>query len=193
MMRISTMTGRVLTYVALVIGLAGAQVAMAEAPALTQTSVSQFIDSLTEVGEVADQYEEELPVEDLESIGRDPSRITSPFSSSMQAMQSHAAFGEISQIVQDHGFADVAAWAATGDRVFRAVGALELDASGAGISAEIAKAIEELEASGLPEAQKQQMLQMMNISSASIKAFSDVSQADRDAVAPFVETLKNMR
>ena len=165
----------------------------AQAPALTEARVGQFIEALTRVGEVADQYDEALPVEDVESIGRDPSRITSPFSSGLQAMQSHAAYGQISQIIRDHGFADVSAWAATGDQVFRAFGALELGANGAGMSAEIAKAIEELEASGLPEAQKQQMLQMMNISSQSLKMFSDVPQADRDAVAPYVDALKNMR
>ncbi|MEQ8691034.1 MAG: hypothetical protein RIC89_09410 [Pseudomonadales bacterium] len=157
------------------------------------SNVGKFISSLSEVQKVSDKYghPDSLGGDGMD-IKQSMARAQAPFSSSIPELQSYAGYDEVVTIIESSGFGDINQWAAFGDRVMRAYGAIKLASEAPDVNEQMAQARKQLENSGLTEAQKKMLLEVMGSANQVMDTFKDVPQADRAAVKPHVEKLDNL-
>ena len=144
----------------------------AEQSALTRANVRNVIDTLKELKKEVDKdnaynFEE---MTQLEAYTKS------------QEMQN-----KYLNILKRHEFADPNEWQETVMRVFNAYGAYKVQQQSPEMTAQMRQAMAQIESNpSLTDQQKQQLLQMMQQSSQSVRAFVDASSADVKAVKPFV-------
>lgn len=157
-------------------------------PHLTEDQVERFIESMAEVRTWADDADELAEME----IDPGAEGITKPFSSALQHMQAQGGLSGLETIVHDHGFESIDQWGRVGDRVVRAFMALEIEREHPDAKAELQEARREIEANpDIPEAQKEQLLQMLEQTAGAMMAMvEDVPEADRDALRPHMPRLR---
>ncbi len=159
---------------------------------LTDGDVRGFLNSMKELEVLSKNYDEPVIADDVVSMEDAATRMMAPFSSGLEQMRGHAAYGQMLDIVRDNGFSGAEHWAGVGDRVMRAVLALTMEANMSGADAKIASALRELEASDLPEDQKTMMRNMMQTGNQMLQTFSDVPAADKAAVTPYLSEFENL-
>ncbi|TDJ62287.1 MAG: hypothetical protein E2O37_11090 [Proteobacteria bacterium] len=144
----------------------------AEESALTRANVRNVIDTLTELKKEVDKdnaynFEEMTQVDAY---------------TKSQAMQN-----KYLNILKRHEFADPNEWRETVMRVFIAYSAYKMQLQSPEMTAQMRQAMAQIESNpSLTDQQKQQMLQMMQQSNQSVRAFVDASSNDVEAVKPFV-------
>ena len=86
-----------------------------QAQGLSDQTISSFIDSLKAAEQLEPEFEDLSEDMDSQNDGTMPdfSRI---FSDSLKELEGHQAYGQLEDLVQDHGFGSLEEWAATGDR-----------------------------------------------------------------------------
>ncbi len=141
-------------------------------PALTGANVRNVIDTLKELKKEVDK-DNAYNFEEMTQL--------KAYTKS-QAMQN-----KYLNILKKHEFADPNEWRETVMRVFNAYGAYKMRLQSPGMDAQIQQAMAQIESNpSLTDQQKQQMLQMMQQSTQSVRAFVDASSDDVEAVKPFV-------
>jgi len=196
--------------------LACPSLAVAEAD-LSSNQVDRFLDSLPDVEALGEKYGRQEPqqrIPDPEALRRRMphgaagiaglaesggfaipkaapiERATSPFASHIDVMRASEGWNEMVSTVEKHGFASVAEWASVGDRAMRAFAASQMDREMPKMDAEMAKMRKRLTESGMPEAQQEAMLELMNSSQRAMQTVQDVPEADKRAVAPHLDRFR---
>ena len=168
-------------------------------PALAQTSgtltpniIEGFIDSVRDLQEIGEKYDATGLMNPNMSLDEGIERAAAPFSAAIAQMQGHAAYGEMLAAIERHGFSDLQQWALTGDRVMKAFIANKMGAEMPQMDAQMKQALEQIENSNMPAAQKETMLKMMQSSTQMMGAYADVPAADKAAVAPFMSMIEGL-
>lgn len=160
------------------------------AQSLTEKTVRSFLDSLQAAEPVMMEHEEELEALADQSDDTDFSAI---FSSGLEQMKGHAMYQDLESLVKRHGFSSIEQWAKTGDQIFQAWFALEMDEQRPAAQQEMQQALAEIESSPhmTPE-QKEQMKAMMGSAMTTMNQASDVPSETKRAVRPFMDELRAM-
>ncbi|KPQ30593.1 MAG: Peptidase family M9 N-terminal [Marinobacter excellens HL-55] len=156
---------------------------------LTEANVRAFLDSLQAAEPVMMEHEEELEALTDQSDDTDFSAI---FSSGLEKMKGHAMYQDLERVAKRHGFSSIKQWAKTGDQIFQAWIALEMDEQRPS-QQEMQQALAEIESSPhmTPE-QKEQMKAMMGSAMTTMNQASDVPNDNKRAVRPFMDELRAM-
>ena len=161
---------------------------------LTEERIKGFVATLSELDELADRYDD---LDELEDIGEESQDAAeggdfNPMTMAVQEMRGHEIYDEFSAIVSEHGFSDPEDWASTGDRIVRAMMALEMERQGHGdMRAEMDEAMREMEQNpNITDEQRQQMRQQMEQAVSGMEAMADAPQEDIDAVKPHADELR---
>ncbi|MBT8400262.1 MAG: hypothetical protein KJO98_07285 [Rhodothermia bacterium] len=163
-----------------------------EGPPLSDDRINGFIASIVALEEWGENHEEE--VDALEDVfdGDAMGDISNPFAAATRMIEAQSWSGEVVDIVQDHGFSGLEDWARTGNRIFMAFMAVQMDVNKVDMEAGLAEALKQIENSDMTEDQKAQTRQMLMGANQMASIYANVPQADKKAVAPFLEKLENM-
>ncbi|MCD1646578.1 hypothetical protein A8B84_06190 [Marinobacter sp. EhC06] len=161
-----------------------------QAQGLSDQTISSFIDSLKAAEQLEPEFEDLSDDMDSQNDGTMPdfSRI---FSDSLKELEGHQAYGQLEDLVQDHGFGSLEEWAATGDRIFQAWMAIEMEQQNPAARQEMDAAMAEIENNpNMTAEQKAQMRAMMQSAMGAMESASNAPPADVEAVRPHVEALR---
>ncbi|GGC68251.1 hypothetical protein [Marinobacter halophilus] len=157
---------------------------------LTEANVRAFLDSLQAAEPVLREHEDEL---DEFEDGAETTDLSAIFSSGLEQMKGHAMLKDIEKVTKRHGFSDIEQWAQTGDQVFQAWFALEMEAQGPAAQQEMQRALAEIDNNPhMTEEQKAQMRAMMGTAMNTMNAAKDVPDDAKRAVRPFMDELRAM-
>src|SRR6056297_190866 len=162
----------------------------AQAQSLSDQTISSFIDSLKAAEQLEPEFEDLSNDMDSQNDGTRPdfSRI---FSDSLKELEGHQAYGQLEDLVQDHGFGSLEEWAATGDRIFQAWMAIEMEQQSPAAQEEMSAAMAEIENNpNMTAQQKAQMRAMMEGAMGAMQSASNAPPADIKAVRPHVDALR---
>lgn len=163
----------------------------ANADSLTDERVRAFINTLQDAETLEDDFEElnqELP--NSEGMAEMPD-FSTIFSDSVAQMRGHETYDRMEVIVADHGFDSMEEWGATGDRVFQAWMAIEMEVQHPEMAREMAGVMDEINNNpNLSEAQKEQMRAMMGGATSAMESARQAPEADKRAVRPHMDTLR---
>jgi hypothetical protein len=162
----------------------------AQAQSLSDQTISSFIDSLKAAEQLEPEFEDLSNDMDSQNDGTMPdfSRI---FSDSLKELEGHQAYGQLEDLVQDHGFGSLEEWAATGDRIFQAWMAIEMEQQSPAAQQEMSAAMAEIENNpNMTAQQKAQMRAMMEGAMGAMQSASNAPPADIKAVRPHVDALR---
>lgn len=167
----------------------------AVAETLTEQDVKNFISSLEalqgmegEFAELADDMNQE-PDDGAQTIPD----LGHLFSDAVGRMEGHPQFEQFSDIVEDNGFDSADDWGKTGDRVFRAWMAIEMQGQSSAAHQEVANAMAEIDSNpSLSAEQKAQMKAMMQGAMSMMEQASDAPDADIQALRPHMEELRRV-
>ncbi len=160
--------------------------------AFNADTVATFIDTLTQMREISAKHGAPEDIGNMSDLNEQMARAQAPFSRAVESMQNYAGYKEMTRVIADKGFSDVNQWAAFGDRVMRAYGAIKLATEAPKVDAQMAQAMKELENSGLSDAQKKMMMEVMGSANKVMDSFKDVPESDRAAVKPHLQRLEGM-
>lgn len=158
----------------------------------TAATVGKFIESLKSMNSISQKYGEPDQLGDISSLSEGLDKIQTPFSSAVTSLEGYAGYDEIQQVIAANGFSDISQWALFGDRVMQAYGALMVTDQQPEINAQMAQAMQELEGSGMSEAQKKMIADMMQSAGQVVSKFQDVPESDKAAVRPHLSALENL-
>jgi hypothetical protein len=161
-----------------------------QAQGLSDQTISSFIDSLKAAEQLSSEFEDLSDDMDSQNDGTMPdfSRI---FSDSLKELEGHQAYGQLEDLVQNHGFNSLEDWAATGDRIFQAWMAIEMEQQNPAARQEMDAAMAEIENNpNMTAEQKAQMRAMMQSAMGAMESASNAPPADVKAVRPHVEALR---
>lgn len=163
------------------------------AEALTDSQVQSFLASLSAAQALepeleAIQDEMEANAREADSEAPDFAHI---FSNTVRNMEGQPVYEQLEDIVQEHGFSDLQQWGLTGDRIFRAWMAIELQEQNPQAQQEIAEAMAEIENSPhMTETQKAQMRAMMEGAMGAMESARNAPPADIEAIRPHLDELR---
>ncbi|MBL3823802.1 MULTISPECIES: hypothetical protein [unclassified Marinobacter] len=161
-----------------------------QAQGLSDQTISSFIDSLKAAEQLSSEFEDLSNDMESQNDGTMPdfSRI---FSDSLKELEGHQAYGQLEDLVQNHGFNSLEDWAATGDRIFQAWMAIEMEQQNPAARQEMDAAMAEIENNpNMTAEQKAQMRAMMQSAMGAMESASNAPPADVKAVRPHVEALR---
>lgn len=176
-----------LTYAMFALALVGGGAVRADL-ALTEANITGFIDSLGALEDVGKDIEYDMGNLNLFD-GEVASVITAPFSNTLNILRGHESYGRFLEVIKQYGFEDAEVWAHIGDRVIRAYVALNLQAQQREIDTNMAQALLQIENSDMPEAQKEQMRQVMISTLKTYKVFAEVPEEDIAQIQPYRQKL----
>ncbi|PPI85086.1 hypothetical protein KEHDKFFH_04820 [Marinobacter maroccanus] len=162
-----------------------------QAQGLSDQTISSFIDSLKAAEQLSSEFEDLSDDMDSQNDGTMPdfSRI---FSDSLKELEGHQAYGQLEDLVQNHGFNSLEDWAATGDRIFQAWMAIEMEQQNPAARQEMDAAMAEIENNpNMTAEQKAQMRAMMQSAMGAMESASNAPPADIKAVRPHVDALRD--
>ncbi|WP_372994836.1 hypothetical protein [Marinobacter sp.] len=161
-----------------------------QAQGLSNQTISSFIDSLKAAEQLSSEFEDLGNEMDSPNGGSMPD-FSSMLSDSLSELEGHQAYGKLEDLVQDHGFKSLEEWAATGDRIFQAWMAIEMEQQNPAARQEMDAAMAEIENNpNMTAEQKAQMRAMMEGAMGAMETASNAPPADVDAVRPHVDALR---
>lgn len=165
----------------------------AAAQSLTDGDIENFIDSLVELNSMEDEFADlELEMERQSEQGAD----TMPdfehlISDSISKIEDHPSFDKFRDVIEDNGFDNPTEWGETGDRIFRAWMAIEMENQSPTVNADMARALEEIENNpNMTQAQKDQMKAMMGSAISAMEQASNAPAGDVEALRPHLQQLR---
>lgn len=161
-----------------------------QAQGLSDQTISSFIDSLKAAEQLEPEFEDLSEDMDSQNDGTMPD-FSHIFSDSLAKLEGHQAYGKLEDLVQDHGFGSLEEWAATGDRIFQAWMAIEMEQQNPAAREEMNAAMAEIENNpNMTAEQKAQMRAMMEGAMGAMQSASNAPPEDIKAVRPHVDALK---
>lgn len=162
---------------------------------LTSATVRNFIDSLKDIEQLSKKYEND-PVFDSaanQSVDQTMQRIESPFSTMTNSMEGSKIYNEFVIIVKRHGFDSAEQWSLVGNRIYRAMAAIQMDKEMSGdMESQMTQAQEKMKSSGMPAEQQRMMMEMMTASRHVMQQFRNVPQTDREVVKPYIAEFEQL-
>lgn len=158
-----------------------------EAP-LTDKAVTSYIQSLKEMEGLSEKINQE-DTDDATAMAElwlkgDSQEIA-------QHLQSKDYYPELRSAIEKAGFSDVTDWVNIAQRVTNAFMALELDEQGGDVAAQMEAGLEQIRNSTqLTDDQKEALIAQLKNSQKQLARIEEVSQADRQAVQPHMEALR---
>ncbi|OEY66228.1 hypothetical protein [Marinobacter sp. X15-166B] len=162
------------------------------ADTLSDRTITNFIASLEELSTMEDEFE--ALTEDLDAS--EAADLSMPdmehvFSKSLQSIKGHSVYDKLAGVVKRHGFANPDQWAQTGDRIFHAWMALEMENQDPRMAQEMENALAELDNNpNLTAAQKEQFKAMMGGAMSAMAQAGNAPADDVRAVKPHLEALR---
>ena len=170
---------------------AAAGTGLAQEGPLTKERVEAFLASMSDLEAWEQEHEDEVEAFDWEPESLED--LASPFVSATEVMESQPWAGEVREVVRKHGFDDLKSWAVAGDRIFKAYLAVAMDnVDKSKMDSGMAEALRDIEASDLPEEKKAELREVLGAANEMSKMHSEVPEADKQAVMPFLEQLEHM-
>ena len=163
--------------------------ALVQAAPLTEQRVQSFIETMEDTESLEDEFPELAEMDDNEV--EDMSQI---FTSSVQKLDEHPeALERLNELTRQFGFSNAQDWADTGDRIFSAMMAINLQEMPADQRARMEQqSSPENMPRHLSEAQKAEIQQMFSAMQSMLEAAKNVPQSDIDAVRPHMDQLQSM-
>lgn len=164
----------------------------AQARDLSEQTIRAFVDTMKAAESLEPEFEAlaEDMAADEESEMPDFAHI---FSDTLASMEGEPAYDRLEDIAQEHGFSDLQEWGTTGDRIYRAWMAIEMEQQNPAAQQEVASALEEIENSPhLTESQKAQMRAMMENAMSAMESAKNAPREDIEAVRPHLDLLKSL-
>ncbi len=162
---------------------------LARAETLTSDEVERFIASIQELKTLEPFASADEAWWSGEPQGDSPE--TAPMSHAVELMKGRDAYDSLAAVVSKLGFASPEAWGRTGDRVMFAMMSLEMGNLAPGMEKKLAEMMADIENNPQFSAeQKAEMKRMMSVSRGMMSRMADVPEADRKAVRPHVNALK---
>jgi len=164
---------------------------LVHAAALTDAQIKGFADSLPEVEKVVDEYEAAGgPAWENDEMMPRAGETWAPMSVAVAEMKNKPYYDDFVDVVERHGFDSAEEWGEVGDRITRAMVALELEEEDPEMRAEMDAAIAQIESNpNLSPEQKAMMRRSMEAAAGVLKAASEASPEDMEAVRPHQEML----
>lgn len=162
------------------------------AQSLSDQKISSFIESLKAAEKLEPEFEDLSDEMDGEDDGTMPdfSRI---FSDSLDELKGHEAYSRLEELARDHGFSNLEEWASTGDRVFQAWMAIEMEQQNPAARQEMNAALAEIENNpDMTAEQKAQMRAMMESAMGAMQSASNAPPEDVEAVRPHADALRRL-
>ena len=171
-----------------------------EFPPLTSESVRSLLATLPEVKTIGEKYEAEgNPLPDIGG-----GEMGSPeamedmrkgmLTGSLGDLRGHAAWDEFQSMVESHGFDSVAAWANVGDRVMAGFIQLQVAKEAPEARQQMEQAKQQILANDqMPEAQKQQMLKMIEGQMQMFDAMTEsevLQEGDLEVIEPMLDEIR---
>ncbi|MDX1756237.1 MAG: hypothetical protein R3175_09280 [Marinobacter sp.] len=163
----------------------------ASAQSLSDSQIQNFIASLVELNAMEDEFAD-LKLEMEQEQGRqEMPDFEHPISDSIHRIEGHPEFDTFKDVIEGHGFDSPAEWGATGDRIFRAWMAIEMESQGATVDQDVAKALAEIDNNPhMTQAQKDQMRAMMGGAMAAMEQARNAPEEDIRALRPHLDDLR---
>ncbi|MBC7326393.1 MAG: hypothetical protein H5T99_13950, partial [Moorella sp. (in: Bacteria)] len=115
------------------------------------------------------------------------------FSDSLSQLKGRDSYSRLEDIARNHGFNSLEEWASTGDRVFQAWMAIEMEQQNPAAQQEMNAALAEVENNpNMTAEQKTQMRAMMQSAMGAMESASNAPAADIAAVRPHLDALRAM-
>ena len=168
-------------------------VAAAQDGPLSEGRINAFMASMLDLEAWGDAHEDDI--EDLDDLFSEQAMsgdFTNPFAAATRIIESQSWAGEVKDIIRSHGFDGLEDWARTGNRIFMAYMAVQMDANKSEMDAGMAEALKQIENSGMSEDEKERMRQMLQGANQMASMYAEVPAADKKAVIPFLDALENM-
>lgn len=166
----------------------------AAAEALNDERIEGFLGSLEDLESLGERTENTAVFEDMGREIQESAREGDfrPMSMMVEKMRDHSMHGEFAEVVAKHGFDRPEDWADTGDRIMRAVAAMELKGQDQGdVQAEMDEMMKQMENNpNVSEQQRERMRQQMEQAMAGMKAMADAPQEDIEAVRPYRDRIR---
>lgn len=151
---------------------------------LAETEIEAFIASVPDVQRWA--IRQDAPVRELTERRFDAETLAAtPFSVGLQDIQGTQAYDELTDVVRAHGFTEPEIWAATADRVIRALAALQMERTGPTPDQLDQTRRQVLNNPNLSAAEKEQILSSVGMATAMQTAPTE----DIEAVDPYAEQI----
>jgi hypothetical protein len=158
----------------------------AYAQELTDNRIQSFITTLEKAAAMEPEFEDLNDSQDKETP--DFSRI---FSSSIEDLKGQDLYVRLESMVQNHGFKNLKEWATTGDRIYGAWIAIEMEDQSPAMRGEMESALAEIESNpDMSAQQKAQMRAAMETALGFTQQASAASSADIEAVKPHLSALR---
>jgi hypothetical protein len=164
---------------------------LVHAAPLTDEQITGFAASLPEVEALVEEHEAAGGVSwNDEALQPRPGQIWAPMSGAVGEMQSMPYYDDFLAIIGEHGFDDADEWGAIGDRITRAMMALQLAQEDPEFEADMAAALEELEANpDLTPEQKAMMREALGAAMQVVQTAADAPAEDVEAVRPHMDAI----
>lgn len=166
----------------------------ATAEPLNDERIEGFLNSLQDLESLSEHTEN---TEVFENMGQEIQEAARkgdfrPMSLMVEKMRDHSMHDEFADVVSKHGFDRPEDWAETGDRIMRAMAAMELKGQDQGdVRAEMDAMMKQMEDNpNVTEQQRERMRQQMEQAMAGMKAMADAPQADIEAVRPYRDRIR---
>ena len=157
---------------------------------LSDQKISSFIESLKAAQKLEPEFEELEDQMDAEDDGAMPD-FSHLFSDSLDELKGHEAYNRLDELVRNHNFDNIEQWAATGDRVYQAWMAIEMEQQSPGARQEMNATMAEIENNPQMTAeQKAQMRAMMESAMGAMESASNAPPGDVEAVRPHLDALR---
>ncbi|MEJ2516047.1 MAG: hypothetical protein P8080_09665 [Gammaproteobacteria bacterium] len=168
--------------------------AFAAGEPLTDELIQGYAASIPEVDKMMEKYKDS-DVFDFERQDFEPQagQDWSPISTAAKGIKNSPASGEFLSVIREHGFGSIDQWGSVGDRITRAMVAIEVAKDSPNAEAEMNRALAELEANeDLSPEQKQMMRGQLEMAMGVMRSVANAPAADVEAVRPHMPRLKNL-
>jgi len=164
---------------------------IAHAAPLTDAQIEGFAATLSEIEKVIDEYEAQGGATwDNQEMVPKAGETWAPMSGAIAEMKGKPYFGDVEAVIDSHGFDSAEQWGEIGDRITRAMVALELEEEDPDMRAEMEQAIAQIESNpNLSAEQKAMMRRSMEAAAAVLKSAADATPEDIAAVKPYQDLL----
>jgi len=157
---------------------------------LTDKTVRSFVEVMESMEPLTEKHKAFLDELEEQESDEEP-EFSALMSSGIEDIKGHPVYEDLEDLVQEHGFSSVEAWAQTGDQVMEAWMALEMENQPAGMMEQMQASMEQIEnAPHLTPEQKAELKAMMQGSLKGFESLDKVPESSKAVVKPYVERLR---
>lgn len=158
------------------------------AQALTSAELSGWVTAMPEIKGWLDAHEDRLP----EQAATPGSSMDSVVQQGLEQLRAAGLYNEFDSLVRAKGFTDVERWSGITSEITRAYIAVEMDKEAASMNEMQAQLQQVRNMPGMPEEQRQAMVQMLESSLAMFQEAQAAPVGDKELVRSRLEEVRNI-